>query len=50
MAITGIIGSAVGAIAGGKGGGGKGKGGGGGGPLEMVSSIINKIKGAVTGS
>lgn len=43
-----IAGAAVSLIGGGKGGKGN-KGGGGGGPMELIASLVNKVKGAVTG-
>ncbi len=51
MAIGEIAGGLLGAVGGGdKGGGkGKGKGGGGGGPMELISQVINTLKGAVGG-
>lgn len=46
--IPAIAGAAVSLIGGGKGKGDKG-GKGGGGPMELVASLVNKVKGAVTG-
>ena len=46
--IPAIAGAAVSLIGGGKGGKGN-KGGGGGGPMELIASLVNKVKGAVTG-
>ena len=45
--IPAIAGAAVSLIGGGKGKGDKG--GKGGGPMELVASLVNKVKGAVTG-
>lgn len=47
--IGGIAGSIIGGGDKGGGGKGKGKGGGGGGPMELISQVINTLKGAVGG-